>query len=138
MTDHPAPPLTPLEEQLDALLLKEIEAQDARRQTPDGSSDDLDDFRRSTMTIRQEADLRKALRRLCLAVEEKLDGEQSCDLQDHYEAARAALGEPCTEFPGGPDGHHFHFLDFDPEAECCYYCDQHAQAQEEADAPATC
>lgn len=67
--------------------------------TTDTERDDLDHFRRSSLSVRQEeerraevASLRTALRNLCLAVEDLLEDEKTCDLQDQYEATRAALG----------------------------------------------
>lgn len=117
---RPAPPLTPLEEQLDRLLVAEIERQDrGETQMPDYDA----------AVIR----LHRALADLVRAVEDVMrEDAWDSDHFDHYEQARAALGCPVETFPGGPEGEHFHWLDYDEENDPCAYCEDAARAKEEA------
>lgn len=83
-----------------------------------------------------------AIRELCRAIEAlvQLDPDAWTEsLWSAYELGRQTLCEPIVTLPGGDSdsgGKHFHFLDFDPDEEECYWCEEQATARAEGLVPA--
>ncbi len=77
------------------------------------------------------AALKETVRALELWLEH-CDGEY-CDARvyDAYVEARTLLGRPPRFYPGGREGTHYHFLEFDPERDTCYWCEQYEEEREE-------
>ncbi len=75
----------------------------------------------------------KALKGMVRAVEDMLkesilDDLPEC-LWDPYDEARKLLGCPIQMFPGGYEGSHYHFYDFDPETDTCCACEDYEEDQ---------
>jgi DNA repair exonuclease SbcCD ATPase subunit len=74
----------------------------------------------------------QAVRRLVEGLENALNRseiEELCEsLWDPYEEARKLLGCPVQNFPGGFEGSHFHFSDFDPSRDTCDTCNDYAES----------